>query len=96
MMPVPKIFLNSADIAAIMGISPRSARYMLAMFEDQGRTVKSGTSSRGRLVSVNIFVKWLCEQDGDDPVQRRREVMECLKEIGGDRSTRRTAKQPSP
>lgn len=92
-MPAPKIYLNSEDIASIMGISPRSARNMISMFEMKGQTVKSGKSSRGRLVSVNIFVKWLCEQDGDDPVQRRREIMDCLKAIGGGTKKADTRKQ---
>lgn len=79
-MPAPAIFLNSSDIAAVMGFSIRSARYMLAMFDMRGQTVKSGKSNRGQLVSLNTFVKYLCEQDGEDPVQRKRDIMECLRE----------------
>lgn len=82
-MPAPKIYMNSADIAAVMGISTRSARNMLAMFDMQGKTVKSGQSSRGRLVSISIFVQYLCDQDGADPVQCKRDIIDCLREIGG-------------
>lgn len=82
-MPAPSIFLNSAEIAAVMGFSLRSAQNMIAMFAMRGQTVKSGKSSRGQLVSVTAFVRYLCEQDGEDPAQRKREVMDCLKEIRG-------------
>ena len=86
-MPAPKIFLNTADIALITGISLRSAQNMLKMFEMQGRTVRSGNTSRGRLVGINHFVNYLCEQDGEDPAQRKRDIMECLKANGAGHKT---------
>lgn len=82
-MPAPKLFLSSADIAAITGVCQKSAQNMLAMFAMRGQTVKSGRSNRGRLVGINTFVNYLCEQDGEDPAQRKRDVMELLREING-------------
>ena len=82
-MPAPKLFLSSTDIAAVTGVCQKTAQNMLAMFAMRGQTVKSGRSNRGRLVGINIFVNYLCEQDGEDPKQRKKDVMELLREING-------------
>ena len=41
-MPAAKIFLTSADISAVMGISIRQAQYTLNMFDQRGQTVRNG------------------------------------------------------
>lgn len=82
-MPAPKIFLNSSDIAAVTGMSLRSAQNMLSMFAMKGQIFRCGKSSRGQMVDINIFVRHLCEQDGADPKERKREITDCLREIGG-------------
>lgn len=82
-MPAPKLFLSSADIVAITGVCQKTAQNMLAMFAMRGQTVKSGRSNRGRLVGINIFVDYLCQQDGEDPKQRKKDIMELLREING-------------
>lgn len=92
-MPAPSIFLNSSDIASIMGFSLRSAQNMLAMFDMRGQTVRSGKSSRGQLVSLNVFVRYLCEQDGEDPVQRKRDIQECLRENHAGHTKKDTRKE---
>lgn len=81
-MPAPKIFLTSNDIADITGMSVRSAQNMLCMFARSGQVVRCGDSNRGRMVDINIFVRYLCEQDGADPKERKKDILECLKEIG--------------
>lgn len=82
-MPAPKLYLSSHDIATITGVSIRSAQNMLFMFSKRGQVIRSGVSDRGRLVSVDTFARFLCEQDGGDPYQRKRDIMEFLKEYGG-------------
>ncbi len=81
-MPAPKLFLTSFDIAGVTGMSIRSAQNMLCMFADQGKVVRCGDSNRGRMVDINIFVRYLCEQDGADPLERKKDIMNCLKEFG--------------
>lgn len=81
-MPAPKLFLTSSDISDVTGMSIRSAQNMLCMFARNGQVVRSGDSNRGRMVDINIFVRYLCEQDGADPKERKRDIIECLKEIG--------------
>lgn len=76
-MPAPKIFLTSADIAAATGISIRQAQYTLNMFERQGQVVRNG---RVKMVDINIFSRYLSEQDGADPKQRKRDIQEFLRE----------------
>lgn len=62
-MPAAKIFLTSADISAVMGISIRQAQYTLNMFDQRGQTVRNG---RKKMVDLNIFSRFLSEQDGAD------------------------------
>ena len=81
-MAAPKIFLTSGDIADVTGMSIRSAQNLLNMFAGRGQVVRCGDSNRGRMVDVNIFVKYLCDQDGADPVSRKHDIMECLRENG--------------
>lgn len=96
-MPAPKLFLSTADIAAVTGICQRSAQDMMCAFSARGQTVKSGKSNRGRLVSINHFVRYLCEQDGEDPAERKRDIIELLKEInGGERVKKADAKPAAP
>jgi hypothetical protein len=87
-MAAPKLFLTSNDIADVTGMSVRSAQNMLCMFADKGQVVRCGDSNRGRMVDINIFVKYLCDQDGADPKERKKDILECLREIG----SRHTAK----
>lgn len=96
-MPAPKLFLSTADIAAVTGICQRSAQDMMCAFSARGQTVKSGKSNRGRLVSINHFVRYLCEQDGEDPAERKRDIIELLKEInGGERVKKADARPAAP
>ena len=81
-MPAPKIFLTSSDIASVTGMSVRSAQNLLYMFARKGQVVRCGESNRGRMVDINIFVSYLCEQDGADPEQRKKAIKDCLREIG--------------
>ena len=81
-MPAPKIFLTSSDIANVTGMSVRSAQNLLYMFARKGQVVRCGESNRGRMVDINIFVSYLCEQDGADPEQRKKDIKDCLREIG--------------
>lgn len=72
----------------------------MCMFSLRGQTVKSGKSNRGRLVSINHFVRYLCDQDGEDPAQRKRDIMDLLKEINGGERVKKanatpTAQQPT-
>ena len=76
-MPAAKIFLTSADISAVMGISIRQAQYTLNMFEQRGQVVRNG---RVKMVDINIFSRYLCEQDGADPKQRKHDIQEFLRE----------------
>ncbi|MBR6982075.1 MAG: hypothetical protein IKH75_00855 [Ruminococcus sp.] len=81
-MSAPKLFLTSNDIAAVTGMSVRSAQNMLCMFARKGQVVRCGDSNRGRMVDINILVSYLCEQDGADPEQRKKDIKECLRENG--------------
>ncbi len=76
-MPAPKIFLTSADIAAVMGISVRQAQYTLNMFEQQGQVVRNG---RVKMVDINVISRYLSEQDGADLKQRKRDIQDFLRE----------------
>ena len=76
-MPAPKIFLTSADIAAATGISIRQAQYTLKMLEQRGQVVRNG---RVKMVDINIFSRYLSEQDGTDPKQRKRDIQDFLRE----------------
>lgn len=95
-MPAPKLFLSTADISAVTGICRRSAQEMMAVFNTRGQTIKSGKSTRGQLVGINAFVRFLCEQDGEDPAQRKKEIMDILREIDGGERVKRTAKAATP
>ena len=88
-MPAPKLFLSTADISAVTGVCRRTAQDMMAMFSMRGQTVKSGRSARGQLVGINNFVRFLCEQDGEDPAQRKKDIMNLLKEIDGGERVRK-------
>lgn len=79
-MPAPKCFLKSKDIALVTGMSLRSAQYMLKMFQQRGQTIRYGKSNHSLMVDINVFVKYLCEQDGEDPKTRKSEIISCLKE----------------
>lgn len=72
-MPAAKIFLTSADISAVMGISIRQAQYTLNMFDQRGQTVRNG---RKKMVDLNIFSRFLSEQDGADLRERKRDIQE--------------------
>lgn len=76
-MPAPKIFLTSSDIAAVTGISIRQAQYTLNMFERKGQVVHNG---RAKMVDINIFSRYLSDQDGADPKQRKRDIQDFLRE----------------
>lgn len=76
-MPAPKIFLTSADIAAATGISIRQAQYTLNMFEQRGQVVRNG---RVKMVAINVFARYLSEQDGQDPKQHKRDIQDFLRE----------------
>ena len=91
-MPAAKIFLTSADISAVMGISIRQAQYTLNMFDQRGQTVRNG---RKKMVDLNIFSRFLSEQDGADLRERKRDIQEFLREAkkGGGRMTVVTADQ---
>lgn len=65
------------------------------MFSLRGQTVKSGKSNRGRLVSINHFVRYLCDQDGEDPAQRKRDIMDLLKEINGGERVKKDGTRPA-
>lgn len=79
-MPAPKIFLTSADIAAATGISIRQAQYTMNMFEQKGQVVRNG---RVKLVDIGIFSRYLCDQDGTDPIQRKIDIQNFLREHKG-------------
>ena len=81
-MPAPKLFLTSSDISEVTGMSIRSAQNLLYMFARKGQVVRCGDSNRGRMVDVNIFVRYLCEQDGADPKIRKQDILDCLRELG--------------
>ncbi len=81
-MPAPKMFLKSSDISKVTGMSVRAAQNMLYMFAQQGKTIRCGKSARGQMVDVNIFVQYLCSQDGTDPKERKHDVLECMRELG--------------
>ena len=76
-MPAPKLFLTSADIAAVTGISLRQAQYVLNMFEQRGQAIRNG---RIKLVDINILSRYLSEQDGTDPKQRKKDIQDFLRE----------------
>ena len=76
-MPAAKIFLTSADISAVMGISIRQAQYTLNIFDQRGQTVRNG---RKKMVDLNIFTRFLSEQDGGDLRERKRDIQEFLRE----------------
>lgn len=76
-MPATKLFLTSADISAVTGISLRQAQYVLNMFEKRGQAIRNG---RIKLVDINILSRYLSEQDGTDPKQRKKDIQEFLKE----------------
>lgn len=73
------MFLSSADIASVLGISRRNAQYMIAMFADQGKTVRGGKSDKVQRVGINTFASYLCEQDGESLALRKKEISDYLK-----------------
>ena len=75
--PTPKFTPASADISAVMGISIRQAQYTLNMFDQRGQTVRNG---RKKMVDLNIFSRFLSEQDGADLRERKRDIQEFLQE----------------
>ena len=76
-MPAPKIFLTSSDIAAAIGISIRQAQYILCMFEQRGQIVRNG---RIKMVDINVLSRYLSDQDGTDPKERKRDIQDFLRE----------------
>ena len=84
-MPAAKIFLTSADISAVMGISIRQAQYTLNMFDQRGQTVRNG---RKKMVDLNIFSRFLSEQDGADLRERKRDIQEFLQVVTADQVDR--------
>lgn len=60
-----------------MGISIRQAQYTLNMFDQRGQTVRNG---RKKMVDLNIFSRFLSEQDGADLRERKRDIQEFLRE----------------
>jgi hypothetical protein len=76
-MPAAKIFLSSADIAAATGISKRQAQYLLTMFEQREQVIRNG---RSKLVSIDVFSRYLSEQDGADPFEHKQEIKSFLRE----------------
>lgn len=87
-MPAPKLFLTSADISGITGMSKRSAQYVLNALDRKGMTVHYQHGTRSKLVDVDLFTAYLCEQDGQDPAVRKKGIMEYLREAGS-RHTRK-------
>lgn len=81
-MPAAKMFLTSNDIADVTGMSLRSAQNMLCMFAQRGQVIRCGDSNRGRMVDINIFVRYLSEQDGVDPKIRKKDITDFLRENG--------------
>jgi hypothetical protein len=71
----------------MLGICLREAQYMLNMFEQQGKTIRNG---RSKLVLIDAFAAYLCEQDGGDTNKRKREIQDLLWEA--EREKRRSAK----
>lgn len=57
------VYIGSAEIATVLGISVREAQYKLKAFEMAGMTVNNG---RKKLISVRRFAGWLAAQDGSD------------------------------
>lgn len=94
-MPAPKLFLSTADISAVTGMCRRSAQDMMAVFQMRGQTVKSGKTSRGQLVGINTFVRYLCEMDGEDPTQRKKDIMDLLREINGGERVKKDGTRPA-
>lgn len=76
-MPAPKLFLTSNDIASVTGISIRKAQYMLNMFEVEGKVIRNGNK---KMVDVRVFCKYLCDQDGADPKERKIDIQNFLRE----------------
>ena len=87
-MPAAKLFLSSADIAGITGMSLRSAQYMLNAFDKRGQAVRVQGKSRNKLVDIDLFTQYLCDQDGQDPKIRKRGILDYLHETGS-RHTRK-------
>lgn len=81
-MPAPKLFLTSTDIAGITGMSLRSAQELLKAFDKRGQTIHYSHASRSKMVDVDLFTQYLCDQDGQDPKVRKRNILEYLKETG--------------
>ena len=73
-----RVFLDSNDIATVMGVCQREAQRMLCMFELRGKVVRRGVK---KMVDVRVLTNHLCEQDGADPVQRRKDILEVVREI---------------
>ena len=73
-----RVFLSSNDISAVMGISIREAYYVIDMFELRGQVVRRG---KRKMVDVRVLTQHLCEQDGADPIQRRKDILEVVREI---------------
>lgn len=87
-MPAPKLFLDSSDISGITGMSLRSAQYLLNLFDNRGQAVRYRSASRSKLVDIDIFVNFLCSQDGKNPKERKQGILDYLREEGS-RHTRR-------
>lgn len=89
-----KQFLGTADIAAYLGISRRTANDLMNLFAVRKQTVTcTETSRRSKLVPINTFVNYLCEQDHYSFSERRNELSEFLKEQQGGRHKRLIAKE---
>ena len=79
-MPARKLFLTTSDISKVTGFKMRESQYMMKMFTMKGKTVAVGRGGKIRAVDVNVLARYLSEQDGTDPKERKREIVEILTE----------------
>ena len=82
-MPAPKLFLSTSDISMVTGFGLRESQYMMKMFTMKGKTVAIGRGGKIRAVDINILARYLSEQDGTDPKQRKKEIVEILRATQG-------------
>lgn len=69
------VYIGSAEISKVLGVSLRDAQYKLKAFELSGMTINNG---RKKLISVRRFASWLAEQDGSDVNSLIADIREAL------------------
>ena len=75
-MPAPRVYIGTAEIAALLSVSDREAQRIMKVFELRGQTAMTG---RLRRVSLKTFARFISDQDGSDPAETYDDMKAALK-----------------